>query len=281
MDAVVSTQRRPLPPPRVREAATTAPNALIVEREDLSPSVARLRIRPDDGVPAFRPGQYLAIGTAVEGRPLQRPYSTASAAGETDALEFLLRLVPHGELTPRLWTLRAGDRVRLGRPKGLFVPDAGDGRRAVYVATGTGIAPLLSMLTSALPETDLAQATRRPFVVHGVALPRDLAYRDRLDALDRAGRIRYVPAVSRPADPHAAGWAGATGRVDGLLAGILAEAGATPHATVAFICGNPGMTDAAAAALRAWGLPEEAIRSEAYWNSGAGGASDSPLEPAA
>jgi len=281
MDAVAATPRRPLPPPRVREAPTAAPNALIVEREDVSPSVARLRIRPDDGVPPFKPGQYFAVGIEVEGRPLQRPYSTASAAGETDALEFLLRLVPHGELTPRLWALRAGDRVRLGRPKGLFVPDAGDERRAVYVATGTGIAPLLSMLTSALPETDLAPATRRPVVVHGVALPRDLAYRDRLEALDRAGRIRYVPAASRPADPLCAGWAGPTGRVDGLLAGILADAGATPDATVAFICGNPGMTDAAGAALRAWGLPEEAVRSEAYWTTGAGGASDSPIEPAA
>ncbi len=281
MDAVVSGPRRPLPPPRVREAATAAPNALIIEREDISPTVARLRVRPDEGVPAFRPGQYFAVGIEVDGGLLQRPYSTASAAGETDALEFLLRLAPHGELTPRLWSLRAGDRLRLGRPKGLFVPDAGDERRAVYVATGTGIAPLLSMLTSALPETDVAPETRRPIVVHGVALPRDLAYRDRLEALDRAGRIRYVPAASRPADPLSAGWTGATGRVDGLLAGVLAEAGATPNATVAFICGNPGMTDAAAAALRAWGLPKEAVRSEAYWTSGEGGASDSPIEPAA
>ena len=271
MDATLAGPRRSLPPPRFREAPSAAPNAVITEREDVSPTIARLRVRPHDGVPAFRAGQYFALGIEVDGRPLQRPYSTASAAGEAETLEFLVRLVPHGELTPRLWVLRAGDGLRLGRPKGLFAQDAGDSRRAIYVATGTGIAPLLSMLASALPETEVAPETRRPVVVHGVALPRDLAYRARLEALDRDGRIRYVPAITRPADPLAAGWSGATGRVDGLLAGILAEVEANPAASVAYICGNPAMTEAAAAALRAWGLAGEAVRSEAYWTSDATG----------
>lgn len=265
MDAVLAAPRRPLPPPRVPAADATAPNAVIVEREDVSPSIARFRVRPDAGVPAFQAGQYFALGIEADGRPLQRPYSTASARGQADTLEFLVRLVPHGELTPRLWGLRTGDRVRLGRPKGRFVPDACDTRRAVYVATGTGIAPLLSMLESGLRETDDGPAHRRPIVVHGVSRPCDLAYRERLEALHAAGRVRYVPAVSRPADPAAVGWTGATGRVDALLAAVLTEAASTPADTVAFICGNPGMTDAAAEALRAFGLPDEAVRSEAYW----------------
>jgi ferredoxin-NADP reductase len=54
-------------------------------------------------------------------------------------------------------------------------------------------------------------------------------------------------------------------RVDALLPSVLAAAGADPGAMVAFICGNPGMTDAAGAALKAFGLPDEAVRSEAYW----------------
>jgi ferredoxin--NADP+ reductase len=262
MDAVIT--RRP-PPARMPRADLTEPNATITEREDVSPSVARFRIRPDDGVPAFEPGQYLALGLEAQGRPLQRPYSTASARGETDALEFLVRLVPDGALTPRLWPLRAGDRVRLGRPKGLFTADAADPRRPVYVATGTGIAPLLSMLETRLRETDDGPAARRPLVIHGVARSPDLAWRTRFEALAARGRIAYVPAVTRPADPANAGWTGVTGRVDALLPSILAETGSDPGATVAFICGNPGMTDAAAAALRAFGMPDEAVRSEAYW----------------
>ena len=270
MDAPVIT-RRPPPPPRAARADAAAPNATIVEREDISFSVARLRIRPDDGVPAFEPGQYLAIGLEVDGRPLQRPYSTASARGETDALEFLVRLVPDGALTPRLWPLRTGDRIRLGRPKGLFTADRADPRRPVYVATGTGIAPLLSMLESRCAEREDGAPARRPILVHGVARASDLAWRDRLQLLAAQGRITYVPAVSRPADPANAGWTGPTGRVDALLPGILAGAGVDPGAAVAFVCGNPGMTDAAGEALRAFGLSEDAVRSEAYWVSSSPG----------
>jgi ferredoxin--NADP+ reductase len=269
MDTVIT--RRP-PPPRAPRADLTAPNATITEREDVSASVVRLRIRPDGGVPAFEPGQYLALGLEVDGRPLQRPYSTASARGETDALEFLVRLVPDGALTPRLWPLRAGDRVRLGRPKGLFTADATDPRRPVYAATGTGIAPLLSMLETRLRETDDGPASRRPIVIHGVARASDLAWRRRFEALAARGRITYVPAVSRPADPANTGWTGATGRVDVMLPSILRSAGAPAGDTVAFICGNPGMTEAAGAALRAFGLPDEAVRSEAYWVAAGAGA---------
>ena len=270
MDAVIT--RRP-PPPRTLRADLTAPNATITEREGVSPGVARLRVRPDDGVPSFEPGQYLALGLEVDGRPLQRPYSTASARGETDALEFLVRLVPGGALTPRLWPLRAGHRVRLGRPKGLFTADPTDPRRPVYVASGTGIAPLLSMLETRLRATEDGPPARRPIVMHGVARAADLAWRGRFEALAAGGRITYVPAVSRPTDPANAGWTGATGRVDALIPSVLAATGADAGATVAFICGNPGMTEAAGAALRRFGLPDEAVRSEAYWLTPGPGAS--------
>ncbi len=265
--------RRPLPPrgfpPRAlpvgRLGPSTEPNATIVDREDISPTIARLGVRPDDGVPAFRSGQYLALGIEVDGRALQRPYSTASPSGEPDALEFLIRLVPAGALTPRLWPLQVGARVRLGRPKGLFTADPADPRRPLFVATGTGIAPLLSMLESRLQEVSDARHDDRPIVVHGVADARDLAYRARFRELADRGRISYVPAVSRPFDPANAGWSGATGRVHALLPSLLAEHGADPASVMAYVCGNPGMTDAVTTALHDYGLPAEAVRSEAYW----------------
>jgi ferredoxin--NADP+ reductase len=236
-----------------------------VEREDVSPTIVRLRVRPDDGVPCFRPGQYFALGIPVDGRPLQRPYSTASAVSETDALEFLVRLVPHGELTPRLWFLRTGDRLRIGRPKGLFTSDESDPRRPLFVATGTGIAPLLAMLESRLGTEPDGPPSRRPIVLHGVAHARDLAYRRRLEALHRAGRIRYLPAVSRPAEASNRGWSGAIGRLDSLLPAVFADHAVDPASTIAFVCGNPQMTEAATAALRAGGMAPDTIRSEAYW----------------
>jgi hypothetical protein len=73
------------------------------------------------------------------------------------------------------------------------------------------------------------------------------------------------PAVSRPGDPANAVWHGATGRVVSLLPGLLAGIGADPARTIAYVCGNPGMTEAASAVLTAWGMPAAAIRSETYW----------------
>jgi CDP-4-dehydro-6-deoxyglucose reductase len=263
MESILAT--RPLPAPRTARAAPAGSNATLVERRAVSPTVVRLRVRPDGPIPDFVPGQYLALGVEVDGRPLQRPYSTASARGESEALEFLVRLVDGGTLTPRLWRLHAGDRLHLGRPKGLFIADPAEDRRAVYVATGTGIAPLRSMLETRLTERPDGPAGSRPVVVHGVARAEDLAYRERLQGLADQGRITYMPAVSRPGDPANAGWAGFTGRVASLVPGILAQVDADPARTIAYVCGNPGMTEAATAALTGWGMPDEAVRSEAYW----------------
>ncbi len=79
-----------------------------------------------------------------------------------------------------------------------------------------------------------------------------------------AGRIAYVPAVSRPFDAANAGWRGATGRLDGLLPGVLAAHGVDPGATLAFICGNPSLVAAATRALCGGGIPIDAIRTEAW-----------------
>ena len=169
-----------------------------------------------------------------------------------------------GRLDAAAVAARAGSRLRLGRPKGLFTADPAEVRRPVFVATGTGIAPLRSML-----ETRLREGSERPpvapVVVHGVARADELAYRGRLEALADQGRITYLPAVSRPGDPANAGSTVLTGRVASLLPGILAGIRADPARTIAYVCGNPGMTEAATAALTGWGMPDEAVRSEAYW----------------
>ena len=179
-------------------------------------------MRPDGGVPAFRAGQYFALGLDGDGEFVQRPYSTSSSPGERDTLAFLVRLVVDGALTPRLWTLRPGARLRLGPPKGLFAAPLADPRRPLLVGTGTGIAPLLSILGAYLRDGPARDHGSRPVVMHGASFAADLAERSRLAELEAAGRISYIPAVSRPSDPANAGWGGATGRLDGLLHDVMA-----------------------------------------------------------
>src|SRR4029078_213560 len=102
--------------------------------------------------------------------------STSSDSGSRVALEFLIRLVPDGAFTPRLWALRVGDRLRIGRDKGLFTLRPGDLRTHLFVATGTGLAPFVAMVPSLIGDSAranrtglAASASHRTLVVHRVA----------------------------------------------------------------------------------------------------------------
>jgi ferredoxin--NADP+ reductase len=253
----------PLParPPGVRIVAPVGLNAAVVGRADLSPSVARFTIRPDELPPHVEPGQYFALGLVVDGQLLQRPYSTATRAGVHAELEFLIRRVPGGTLTPLLWDLAVGDRLRIGRPKGLFTRIADDSRVHLFIATGTGLAPFVAMIETMLREP----APPRAVVVHGVSHVAELAYRERFERWESDGLVRYVPSISRPDDPANAGWTGRTGRIDAILDEVCAAHDLAAHDTVAYLCGNPAMIAAGERILTSRRLPDDAIRSEHYW----------------
>jgi ferredoxin/flavodoxin---NADP+ reductase len=291
MEAPVLAPRGPLGPlrgalggavvaPRPIRRREFIPNATLVSRVDLTPAIAQFVVRPDAGVPDFKPGQYFALGLQVDGELLQRPYSTASPAGTTDEVEFLIRRVGSGTFTPHLWDLAAGGRVWLGPPKGLFTLQAGDARTHLLISTGTGLAPFISMsdtllrsavdadgaVTDTGPESGPADRPRI-VVVHGVSYAAELAYRDRLDAWSARGRLSYVPSVSRPDDPANAGWAGATGRTESILERVCTQLSLRPDDTVAYICGNPEMIETATTILIGRGFPEPAVIREHYWTA--------------
>jgi ferredoxin--NADP+ reductase len=228
----------------------------------LTDAVACFRVRPDGGIPQFEPGQYLTLGTVVEDRLLQRPYSTASTRRTDPELEFLIRRVPGGTLTPHLWQVPIGARLHLGRAKGLFKLQPDDPRTHLFIATGTGLAPFVSMVGAML------QRPRPPraIVVHGVAMVEELAYRDRLEGLARSGHdVVYVPAISRPGAPENATWNGLAGRLDGILPALLRELEVNPAQAVAYLCGNPGMIANVEGLLAARGFEAGCVRSEEYW----------------
>lgn len=266
------TLRRPLPPRAstgslptagvdARRGPSLVDNATVVGRDDLSPSIARFTIRPDDPAPRVEPGQYLSVGLRVDGVFMQRPYSTASPVGAQDELEFLIRLVPGGALTPHLWDIRVGDRLRLGPPKGLFVRIPDDRRTHLFIATGTGLAPFVAMTA-----TLLLEPVPPPLVlIHGVAHVAELAWRERFERWSVAGSVAYDPAISRPEAPANAGWRGRTGRIDAILEAVWVTRGLDRGRTVAYLCGNPEMITTSRRILTSLGLPEEAIRSEQYW----------------
>ncbi len=123
----------------------------------------------------FRSGQFIMMGLETEGRPLLRAFSLASA-NYADELEFFSIKVPGGPLTSRLQHLKEGDVVLVGRkPTGtLLIDNLRDGRTLFLLATGTGLAPFLSIIKD--PET--YERFERVVVVHGCRWARELAYGD-------------------------------------------------------------------------------------------------------
>ena len=233
-------------------------NARIVGREEINPQLLILLVQPDGALFDFKPGQFAVLGlvggaprvdeAAPEETPpvadklIRRAYSISSASVERRYAEFIITLVSSGELTPRLFVLREGDPLFLGpKASGVFTLDrVPPGKAVILVATGTGLAPYVSMLrTLALRDRE-----RRFVVLHGARFGWDLGYRTELESLARAcPHFTYIPSITRAdQDPHFAGY---TGRIQTLLAeGVVErESGLVldPEQAEVFLCGNPDM----------------------------------------
>jgi ferredoxin-NADP reductase len=222
----------------------SAPPGTVLSIEPVGPGVRIFRVAPPADF-RFRAGQYVKVG---RGDGKRRSFSLASAPHEPH-LELCIALNPGGRLTPTLFTLHAGALLDIDpRPRGGFVLEP-NARRHLMVATGTGIAPLRSMLRDALHT-----GARGEFVIlHGASQADGLPYRDELVALAAAdGRVRYEPTVSRPAPAQAPSGVVHTGRVDRLAAELSRSL--DPRDTQAYVCGNPDMVTTVAAQLASAGF---------------------------
>jgi ferredoxin--NADP+ reductase len=254
--------------PRVIEADAPQYNARLVRRVDETESLAYFWVRFDGDPTPFEPGQYMTIGVVIDGKLVQRPYSVASApvrAG-SDGYEFYVRLVQGGTFTPFLWRLPIGHGMRMIGPKGKFTLLPEDDRTHVFISSGTGNAPFVSMIRQLQHD----ERSRRVVFLNGVSYAHELGYRDVVQEWERSGEfpVTYVPTVSRPHDPANADWTGRTGRVEMILAPVLDELGLTPADSIAYICGNPDMILSAEETLLARGYPEEKVHKELYWPKG-------------
>ena len=184
-------------------------NASLVRRVDQHESLAYFWVKFDGEPTPFEPGQYMTIGVFVDGKIVQRPYSVASPPRDAGdgGYEFYLRLVQGGTFTPILWELPVGHRMRMIGPKGKFMLQPDDDRTHVFISSGTGNAPFISMMRQAIADG----TPRRAIFLNGVSHERDLGYRDILEDWQTNGGypVTFIPTVSRPDDPAMpAGWAG-------------------------------------------------------------------------
>ncbi len=263
---------------------------MIQQRIEVAPGLIVVRVAPDGWeLPEFAAGQFAVLGLPPEaprckhsdpeeevskpGRLIRRAYSIASSSVAREYLEFYITLVRSGGLTPRLFALQPGDRLWMG-PKitGNFTLDqAPADSNLVLVATGTGLAPYMSMLRTMLPEA----GERRIAVLLGARHSWDLGYQSELVTMDRlSGAFTYRAIISRPAEEPVS-WAGPSGYVQDLWRSGEVEKGwgfePTPENTGVFLCGNPAMIDDMVGALGDQGFREHSRKEpgeifvERYW----------------
>jgi ferredoxin--NADP+ reductase len=208
----------------------------------------------------FRAGEFAMIGLMVNGRPLVRAYSVASPTWDEE-LEFLSIKVQDGPLTSRLQHVAVGDTVLIGRkPTGTLVTDnLLPGRTLWLLATGTGLAPFLSLAR----EPDVYDRYEKVVVVHTVREAKELAHRalfeTELPAHEFlgeivAGKLLYYPSVTREPFRH-------QGRVTTLVESgrLFADLGLpafTPENDRVMLCGSEAMNRDMKAMLEGRGFVE-------------------------
>lgn len=193
----------------------------------------------------FTSGHFVMIGLEVDGKPLMRAYSVASANYE-EHLEFLSIKVQDGPLTSRLQKIQVGDKILVGRKAvgTLVVDDLTPAKNLYLFGTGTGLAPFMSIIQD--PYT--YEKFEKVVLVHGVRLVSELAYHDfithELPQHELLGelirdKLIYYPLVTREPFRN-------QGRLtDQIVNGELAKGVGLPQLSPAndraMMCGSPSM----------------------------------------
>jgi ferredoxin--NADP+ reductase len=208
----------------------------------------------------FQNGQFAMIGLEVEGRPLLRAYSMASANHEEE-LEFFSIKVADGPLTSRLQKIREGDTILVGRKAtGTLIADnLIPGQRLLLLSTGTGLAPFASLIK----DPDVYDRFETIVLVHGCRQVSELAYGEQLVAKLRgdeifgpllAEKLVYYPTVTREPFRN-------RGRITDLITSeqLFDDVGLPPldiKTDRIMMCGSPAMLEELRSMFEARGFAE-------------------------
>lgn len=242
-------------------------DATVTRVENLTPTIKGVWLKPDARM-EFQAGQYINLNLPVNGG-VRRAFSPASAPS-CDEIELHVRLVEGGAGTTWIHQqLQAGERLSFSGPYGRFFVRESSPLPLIFLAGGSGLAGVLSMI-----EDLLEKGSARPMtLVYGQRSLAELYYHDRLTALAaQYPNFTYVPALSN--EPDGSNWQGARGFVhdvakahfNGMFAGHRA-----------YLCGPPVMIEACIKTLMQGRLFEKDIFTEKFVTAGDGNQARSPL----
>ena len=208
----------------------------------------------------FQNGQFVMMGLEVEGRPLLRAYSMASANHE-EALEFFSIKVADGPLTSKLQKIREGDTILIGQKATgtLITGNLLPGKRLLLLSTGTGLAPFASLIK----DPEIYETYETVVLAHGCRQISELAYGEKLVEGLRAdeffgpmveGKLVYYPTVTREPFRN-------RGRITDLIVSnrLFDDIGQSPldiETDRIMLCGSPAMLEDLRAMFQQRGFAE-------------------------
>lgn len=225
----------------------------IIDENDV---VKRFFIQVPPEIPfRFKAGQFIMLDLPIESKYTNRSYSIASAPSEDNVFELAIVLNPKGLGTPYMFeNFKPGSPVKVSKVLGKFTLPEPIETDICFICTGTGIAPLRSMLIDILLQN---KAHKNLYMVFGNRWTKDIIYQKEMELLqEKFPEFKFIPVLSRDND----GWEGRKGYVHAAYEEIFAD----KRPAQFFICGWADMLKEARQRLEAMGYDKKSIKFESY-----------------
>ncbi len=220
--------------------------------EQISPSVAEVTLRmPPKSDFSYLAGQYVNI---IKGS-VRRSYSIANAPNKEGTLDFLIKNYPGGSMSEYIFTkAKANDLLRVEGPLGTFFYRHSSSEVLVFLATGTGIAPVKALLEEIYLEEENHRG-KKIMVIWGSRYPNDLFW----TPLFEYENFEFIPVLSRSGDE----WEGEIGYVQDILMNKISDFSKVE----VYACGSDAMISSAKKTLIQKGLQEHKFHADAFVQS--------------
>ena len=226
----------------------------VVERIDsLSYNVRGFRLKLADPPSLdLRAGQFIIMNVPKDGAIVKRAYSVASPPYEPTAIDLCIQHVEGGIASTYFWKLKEGDSVSISGPHGNFLLKDPIDYDPVFMATGTGVAPLRAMIRHLVH----INCTREIWLLFGTRYEHALLYESEFRSLASVRKnFHYIPTVSRPKD-----WHGEVGHIQQTFQKHITDFSNKEI----YLCGWLEVVKAICKDLEAFGVPKERLHYEEW-----------------
>ena len=238
-------------------------NAKIIEIKELTSSVRLFTLDLNEEF-EFNAGQFVSLSQEINGETIRRGYSIASPPDNSSKIELCIKHIKGGKMTTELFKKKVEDSVIIKGPLGIFTLDKGTKEKLVFIGTGTGIAPLRSMILDELKrEKELLNTDKNEGVINskqiqlifGVRYENEILFKEEFEKLEQENsNFKFIPIISRPTE----NWNGRKGHVQDNF-DIIDVINSN-----VFMCGLPLMINEAREKLIEMGMDEKDIFHEVF-----------------